>query len=134
MRVLVDSSAWIEFLNGHASPERDAVRTLIEGDDDVCTCGVVVAEVLQGIRSERSRREVEDLFGQMTLLEAPGLAPYVRAASLYRSLRQRGVTVRSTIDCLVAVLAEEHGCALLARDRDLSAILGSRLVAVRSWT
>ena len=70
----------------------------------------------------------------MTLLEAPGLAPYVRAASLYRSLRQRGVTVRSTIDCLVAVLAEEHGCALLARDRDLSAILGSRLVAVRSWT
>ena len=134
MRVLVDSSAWIEFLNGHASPERDAVRTLIEGDDDVYTCGVVVAEVLQGIRSERSRREVEDLFGQMTLLEAPGLAPYVRAASLYRSLRQRGVTVRSTIDCLVAVLAEEHGCALLARDRDLSAILGSRLVAVRSWT
>ena len=134
MRVLVDSSAWIEFLNGHASPERDAVRTLIEGDDDVCTCGVVVAEVLQGIRSERSRREVEDLFGQMTLLEAPGLAPYVRAASLYRSLRRRGVTVRSTIDCLVAVLAEEHGCALLARDRDLSAILGSRLVAVRSWT
>jgi len=134
VRVLVDSSAWIEFLNGHASPERDAVRTLIEGDDDVCTCGVVVAEVLQGIRSERSRREVEDLFGQMTLLEAPGLAPYVRAASLYRSLRQRGVTVRSTIDCLVAVLAEEHGCALLARDRDLSAILGSRLVAVRSWT
>ena len=119
MRVLVDSSAWIEFLNGHASPERDAVRTLIEGDDDVCTCGVVVAEVLQGIRSERSRREVEELFGQMTLLEAPGLAPYVRAASLYRSLRQRGVTVRSTIDCLVAVLAEEHGCALLARDRDL---------------
>jgi len=134
VRVLVDSSAWIEFLNGHASPERDAVRTLIEGDDDVYTCGVVVAEVLQGIRSERSRREVEDLFGQMTLLEAPGLAPYVRAASLYRSLRQRGVTVRSTIDCLVAVLAEEHGCALLARDRDLSAILGSRLVAVRSWT
>jgi len=134
VRVLVDSSAWIEFLNGHASPERDAVRTLIEGDDDVCTCGVVVAEVLQGIRSERSRREVEDLFGQMTLLEAPGLAPYVRAASLYRSLRRRGVTVRSTIDCLVAILAEEHGCALLARDRDLSAILGSRLVAVRSWT
>jgi predicted nucleic acid-binding protein len=133
VRVLVDTSAWVEFFNGHASAEREAVSRLLEGEDDVCTCGVIVAEVLQGLRRDTSRSQVEDLFTQMTFLETIGISPYVRAAALYRSLRKRGVTVRSTIDCLVAVLAEENGCAVLARDRDLSAILSSGLVTARAW-
>lgn len=134
MRVLVDTSAWVEFLNGHRSPEREAVVRLLKGEDDICTCGVIVAEVLQGLRRESGRSEIQDLLAQMTFLEAAGMAPYVRAAELYRSLRRRGTTVRSTIDCLIAVLAEENDCALLARDRDISSILASGLVAVRSWS
>lgn len=133
MRVLVDTSAWVEFLNDHPSPERDSVAALLAGDDDVCTCGLIVAEVLQGLRRDATRQEIEELFGEMTLLEPSGLAPYVRAAELYRSLRRRGTTVRSTIDCFIAILAEENNCAILARDRDLVAILRSRLVAVDSW-
>jgi hypothetical protein len=134
VRVLVDTSAWVEFLNGHRSPEREAVVRLLKGEDDICTCGVIVAEVLQGLRRESGRSEIQDLLAQMTFLEAAGMAPYVRAAELYRSLRRRGTTVRSTIDCLIAVLAEENDCALLARDRDISSILASGLVAVRSWS
>ena len=130
MRVLVDTSAWAEFFNGHASPERDAVVRLLRGEDEVCTCGLIVAEVLLGLRQERGRREIEALFAEMTLLEPSGLEPYVRAAALYRALRRRGITVRSTIDCLIGVLAEENGCAVLARDRDLTAILASGLVSV----
>jgi predicted nucleic acid-binding protein len=133
LRVLVDTSAWVEFFNGHASAEREAVARLLGGDDDVCTCGVVVAEVLQGLRRDRSRQQIEDLFAEMTFLEAIGISPYVRAAALYRSLRKRGITVRSTIDCLIAILAEENECAVLARDRDLAAILSSGLVATRDW-
>lgn len=134
MRVLVDTSAWVEFLNAHASPEREAVVRLLEGEDDVCTCGVIVAEVLQGLRRDRGRSGIRDFFAEMTFLEAVGMAPYVRAADLYRSLRRRGTTVRSTIDCLIAVLAEENDCAVLARDRDISTILASGLVAVRPWS
>jgi predicted nucleic acid-binding protein len=133
VRVLVDTSAWVEFLNDHASPQRDAVVRLLTGEDDVCTCGVIVAEVLQGLRRDRGRSEIQALFAQMIFLEAIGLAPYVRAAELYRALRRRGSTVRSTIDCLVAVLAEENACALLARDRDISTILASGLVTARPW-
>jgi len=131
VRVLVDTSAWVEFLNGHESPERDAIVRLLKGDDDICTCGVVVAEVLQGLKREHGRSRIRDFFAQMTFLEAAGMAPYVRAAELHRSLRRRGVTVRSTIDCLIAVLAEENECTLLARDRDISTILASGFVAVR---
>ena len=47
MRVLVDTSAWVDFLNGFPSPAADALAGLLQGDDDVCTCGIVVAEVFQ---------------------------------------------------------------------------------------
>lgn len=134
MRILVDTSAWVEFLNGHPSPEREAVVRLLKGEDDICTCGVIVAEVLQGLKRDRGRSGIQHLFAQMTFLEAVGMAPYVRAAELYRSLRRHGTTGRSTIDCLIAVLAEENDCALLARDRDISSILATGLVTVRFWS
>jgi len=133
MRVLVDTSAWVDFLNGHGSPEGAAVAELLAGEDDVCTCGVVVAEVFQGLRKGAADEEIASLFREMTFLEPSGIADYFRAADLYRALRRRGVTVRSTIDCLVAILAEENGCRILARDRNLTAILSSGLVKVRSW-
>lgn len=131
MRVLVDTSAWVEFLNGTHSPEARSLDRLLAGEDDVATCGLVVAEVFQGIRSER--RELEAFFRKMTFLEPAGIDTYLKAADLHRSLRRRGVTVRSTIDCLLAVLAAENGCDLLFRDRDLRLIVGSGLLDVRSW-
>ncbi len=131
MKVLVDTSAWVEFLNGTGSPEALAVDRLLASEDDVCTCGIVVAEVFQGIR--REREALEEFFRKMTLLEASGLSTYLKAAELYRSLRRRGVTVRSTIDCLIAVLADENGCALLFRDRDLRLVLSSGLLSLPAW-
>ena len=133
MRVLVDTSAWADYFNAHPTAEREALRELIAGDDDLFTCGVVAAEVFQGLRKEKGREELADLFRQLGFLEPDGIDAYFRAATLYRDLRARGVTVRSTIDCLIAVLAEAHGCHLLARDRDLARILESGLISVRPW-
>lgn len=129
--MLVDTSAWVDFFNGFDSPQGRAVATLLAGDDEPCTCGLVVAEVLQGLR--RSRAPIEAIFRRMTVLEPVGLDTYVRAAELFRALRARGVTVRSTIDCLIAVLAADAEAALLARDRDLDAIVRSGLVRLESW-
>ena len=133
MKVLVDTSAWVDFLNGYGSPERQALGELLLGDDELCTCGVVVAEVLQGLHREAGRREVLTQFRNLTWIEAKGIETYEATADLYRKLRKRGVTVRSTIDCLIAVLAESHGCYVLARDRDIQAIVGSGLLELRSW-
>jgi predicted nucleic acid-binding protein len=58
---------------------------------------------------------------------------YLRAAEIYRILRQKGTTVRSTVDCLIAALAEKNGCWVLTRDRDLKLILESGLVKSRLW-
>ena len=133
MRVLVDTSAWVDFLNGHASPERQAVADLLAGEDELCTCGLIVAEVFQGLRRDRGRDELQRLFRNLLFLEPSGIELYLHAAATYRLLRQRGATVRSTIDCLIAALAEENGCYILARDRDLEMILRSGLVKSRLW-
>jgi predicted nucleic acid-binding protein len=133
VRVLVDTSVWGDFLNGYPSPEAEALAALLAGDDDICICGLIVAEVLQGLRQEKGRREVERLLRELTFLDAIGPEPYVKAAEVYRALRQRGKTVRSTIDCLIAVIAAGHGCYVLAKDRDLGLILDSGLVKAHPW-
>ena len=133
MRVLVDTSAWVDFLNGSPSPAADAVAELLQGDDDVCTCGLVVAEVFQGLRRDRGRDAIRRSFEDMTYLEPPGIHLYLRAAEVYRALRDRGKTVRSTVDCIIAAIAEAGGCDLLARDRDMDAIVESGLVKAGRW-
>ncbi len=134
MKILVDTSVWVDFLNGHPSPERAAVADLLTSDHEVCTCGVVIAEVFQGLRREKGRAQLGELFREMTFLDPSGIDLYFRAAELYRRLRERGWTIRSTIDCLIAVLAEETGSAILVRDRDLTIILESGLVDVARWS
>ncbi len=131
MRVLVDTSVWVDFFNGHPSPHHTVLAQLIADEQDICTCGVIVAEVFQGLRRDSGLGELLALFRAMTFLEASGIDMHLRAADLYRTLRSRGRTVRSTIDCLIAVLAEKNDCLVLARDRDLTTILGSGLLRAR---
>jgi predicted nucleic acid-binding protein len=133
VRVLVDTSAWVDFLNGFPSPAADALAGLLQGDDDICTCGIVVAEVFQGLRQDPGREAIRRSFEDMTFLEPPGIHLYLRAAELYRGLQERGKTVRSTIDCIIAAIAEDGGCDLLARDRDMDAILDSGLLKAGRW-
>lgn len=133
MRVLVDTSAWADFLKGFPSPAADDLAQLLRGDDDVCTCGIVVAEVFQGLRRDEGRDAIRRSFEDLTFLEPPGIRLYLRAAELYRELRQKGKTVRSTVDCIIAAIADDGGCALLARDRDMDTILDSGLLKTRRW-
>ncbi len=128
MRVLVDSSAWIEFLNGNPSRTAEEVSRLLGSEHVLSTCGLIVAEVFQGLRRESGFGRVTSMFEDLDFLEPAGIVTYLRAAEVYRVLRSRGIKVRSTIDCILAALAEEHGCSVLARDRDLEAILGSGLL------
>jgi predicted nucleic acid-binding protein len=132
MKILVDTSAWVDFFNGHASSEADALATYIEDREDLVTCGVVLAELFQGLRRRDALTSLEKYFREMPCLRPREPDTYFAAAALFRALRKKGVTVRSTIDCLVARLAEEHGALVLAKDRDIAHILASGLCAARA--
>jgi len=127
MRVLVDTSVWVDFFNGAPTREAALLGRLISDEVELVTCGVVIAEFFQGIRKTRSRAELERQFRDMVCLEPVEPDTYFAAADLYRELRRRGVTMRSTIDCLIVKLAELHDVLLLARDRDITRILASGL-------
>ncbi len=86
------------------------------------------------MRKDKSRAEIESLFEELTFLEPFGLPLYLRAAEIYRLLRKKGKTIRSTIDCILAAIAEENDCFVLARDRDMETILRSGLVEAALWS
>ncbi len=132
MTVLVDTSVWVDFFNRHTSREADALAQFIEDEAEIATCGVVVAEFFQGIRDRESLETLESFFRDMPMLTPREPATYLAAAELYRGLRARGISVRSTIDCLILRMAHEAGTLLLAKDRDMTRIVESGLCRVRA--
>ena len=97
------------------------------------TCGVVAAEVLQGLKRTKTLGAIERHFLEMEWLTPREPETYIEAANLYRELRSRGVTIRSTIDCLIAQLANEGNVLLLSKDRDLRLIIESELLDVKAF-
>ena len=119
--ILVDTSVWIDFLRGTESAEADRLADALRADEKLCTCGIICAELLQGVRSDREYRSLRRTLRTLTYLplEQEG---HVLAADLYRRVRQTGRTVRNTTDCIIAACALIHDVPLLQRDRDFAVI------------
>jgi predicted nucleic acid-binding protein len=120
--ILLDTSSLIEFLNRTGSPADTAIEALISNNVDIAIAEIVLTEVLQGIRNEREYREVRASLLALPVLSLKGQDSYIKAADLYRKCRTKGLTIRSTIDLLIAQTAIEHDAALLHNDRDFAAL------------
>lgn len=120
--ILLDTSALIEFLNRTGSVVDTAVEAFIANNTDVAIADIVLTEVLQGIRNEREYREVLASLRSLPILVLKNHDSYIEAANLYRKCRTKGLTIRSTIDLLIAQTAIENDAALLHNDRDFEAI------------
>ena len=120
--ILVDTSVWIDFLEGKGTPQHRALRRLIENDEDICLTGIVVTEILQGIKDERQNTEIRDYLLEFPILNPQGVSSYIQAADIYRACARTGMTVRKTIDCLIAAIALEHRLTLFHNDRDFTKI------------
>ena len=117
--ILVDTSAWIEFLRDTGSDVCVAVDRLL--GTDLATCDAVSMELLAGARDERHLHQLRGLLARTTLLPTTP-AEYDAAAAMYRSCRVHGETVRKLIDCLIAAVAVRHGVEILHADTDFIAI------------
>ena len=121
MMVLVDTTVWIDFFADRNEQHVVALQEMIENEEDLCLCGIILAEVLQGIRSDEDYVETKDYLDDLIFLPM-GQATFVRAAEIYRSLRKKGVTIRKPVDCMIASVAVEHDIRLLHNDRDFDHI------------
>lgn len=113
--ILVDTSAWIEFLRDTGSPVCQRVDDLLA--TEIATCDVVRMEVLAGARDEQHLQQLRRLLARASTLPTEPV-DYDAAAALYRTCRQRGHTVRKLIDCLIAAVAIRGNVPVLHRDAD----------------
>ncbi len=124
--ILVDTSIWIEVFRKKGSFDLEAQLDLGE----VVTCLPVIQEVLQGFRDEAAFRKAHRAMFAFPLLEDPlGRAVFEDATRLYRAARRSGLTVRSSVDCLIAACALRHEVEVIHRDRDYPAL--ARVSALR---
>lgn len=120
--IVVDTSAWVEFLRGSDHPIRTTVRTLLERRADIAVTEVVVMELLSGVHAGPPVRELRSKLLAFPVLRLEGLADFEEAALIYRTCRDAGSTLRGKSDCLIAVPAIRHRASLLHNDRDYEII------------
>ena len=115
--IFVDSSVWIDFFNGKESTETDRLDSLLS-IEPVGLGDLVLIEVLQGFRHDRDYQAAKDLLTSLTIFNLGGQEIAIKSADNFRHLRKRGITVRKTVDVLIATYCIYHNIPLLHSDKD----------------
>ena len=124
---LVDTSVWVEVFRRPGRFDLGSVADL----EGVVTCLPVLQEVLQGFGDDRAFRVAQDAMHELPIVEAPlAMEVFEQAVDLYRLARRAGATVRSSVDCLIAVCAVRNDLTLLHHDRDFDQL--ARVASFRS--
>lgn len=126
--ILVDTSVWIEVFRKTKPLNLGSLVPF----DDIVTCLPVVQEVLQGFRDENAFRLARESMHAIPIVESPlGIDVFGEAIDLYRLARRAGLTIRSSIDCLIAACAIRHDLEVLHSDRDFDALASVSSLRVR---
>jgi predicted nucleic acid-binding protein len=120
--ILVDTSAWIDYFNGHSSSEAERLTQAIADNEPLVMPGIVLTEILLGLKTGAEATRIAELLGAFESAPESGRRDYLEAAHIYRACRSKGFTIRSTIDCLIAQICLRNGYRLLSKDRDFRTI------------
>jgi predicted nucleic acid-binding protein len=117
--ILVDSSVWIGYFNGVINPQTDWLDSAL-GREIIFVGDLILAEVLQGFKSDRDFHRAKGLLSNFLFMEMLGRELAIKSAENYRFLRKKGVTVRKTIDVIIATFCIHHDFSLLHDDQDFA--------------
>lgn len=115
--ILVDSSVWIDYFKGEITAQTEKLDQLL-GREPLSTGDLILTEVLQGFTRDRDFNTATKLLTSLTIVELGGREIAIQAARNFRTLRKLGVTIRKTIDSVIATRCIESGYRLLHDDRD----------------
>jgi predicted nucleic acid-binding protein len=118
---LVDTSVWIDFFAVRNTVQVAVLESLVDQREDLCLCGLILTEVLQGIRDDKQYKQTESILTGLIFLPMDQ-STFLLAANIYRTLRSRGFTIRNSVDCMIAAVCMEHKAHLLHSDRDFDHI------------
>jgi predicted nucleic acid-binding protein len=120
--VIIDTSAWVEYLRATESPTHHTLRSAVASDAPIATPAPVLMELLAGCSTEEASANLQQLLARFEILEVEGLADFEDAALIQRTCRRKGETIRSMMDCLIAAITLREQRPLLAVDRDFEVI------------
>ncbi len=132
--MLVDTSVWIDFFAARNTAQVELLESTIDQRVDLCLCGVILTEVLQGIRDDKQYMQTESVLSNLIYLPMDQ-STFPLAANIYRTLRSRGITIRNSVDCMIAAVCIEHKADLLHNDRDfdyIADVFGLQVVGSRA--
>jgi len=115
--ILVDSSVWIDYFNGRKTDKTDWLDSAI-GNKHIIVGDLILTEILQGFQSNNDFRTAKSLLLDFPFMEMVGQELAIKSALNYRFLRNKGVTVRKTIDVMIGTFCIHYQCSLLHDDRD----------------
>jgi predicted nucleic acid-binding protein len=121
-QILVDTSVWIDFFNLQQSPSAATLQKLIEENRRICLCPMIYQEILQGIRDDKIFEEIKQILQDFNMLNLDILEVSNFAIDIYRKLRKQGITIRKSMDCLIAAYSVLGNMPLLHKDRDFQEI------------
>lgn len=116
--IVVDTSVWVGFLRGHDRPGVGELKRLIRADDGVALTDGVLMELLRGPVDERRAELLDERLSDLPVLRLKYLSDFRRAAWLFRHARRQGITIRSTMDCLIASVCIRESVPILHDDAD----------------
>ena len=115
--IVVDSSVWIDYFGGKTTPAAEKLDSLL-GEKPIAAGDLMLVEVLQGFRTDSDFATARDLLMSLTIVNMLNTSIALRSAANFRTLRKKGVTVRKTIDTIIATYCIENSLALLYSDKD----------------
>ncbi|MEQ9823295.1 MAG: PIN domain nuclease [Puniceicoccaceae bacterium] len=119
--ILVDTSVWIDFFEGNDHWTKERLKEKIYERESIAYVDLILLEIIQGIRSENDRKELESYFSHFILLNQTR-SSILLAAEIFQELQRRGIRIRSIIDCLIAAISIETRARILHKDRDYNPI------------
>lgn len=120
---LVDTSVWVDFFKANSTPPVERLKLLLSAGTEVGLTAAILQEILQGTKDERQFAKYQSYFEtQPVYLPRDPVETAITAARVYFDCRRRGITVRSSNDCLIAQVAVEHDLVLLHNDADFRRI------------
>lgn len=124
--ILFDTSVWIDFFTGNNTEEVFLLSKYLEDDLQVFIGPVILQEVLQGVDNDKDFKNIKESFLILDMLVEEPFEAAIGAATIYRKLRGKGITIRKSNDCLIAWYALKNSLEIVHNDRDFDQILKHR--------
>jgi predicted nucleic acid-binding protein len=115
--IMVDTSVWIDFFNNNLTAQVIRFENSLNNNEDICICGVIITEIVQGIRDNNQYLKTKSYLENLIFLPMY-YSTFIKSAEIFRCLRKRGITIRKPIDCMIAAVSIENNVLLLHNDRD----------------